>query len=240
MRLKAVLFDFDDTLFDHQHAYQTALQTLYDVLEVLQTKTYNLLEAEYVKCLEDFHTLTIQGKHALEEIRLLRMQSIFKTYGISLDDKAAFEWDAIYRKAYLDAQREVPGSSALLAALKAKGYQIGVVTNHVAAEQEGKILELGLESYIDTLICAHDHGITKPDPQVFEMALNDLNVEVNEVVMVGDAWHSDIEGAYALGIRAIWLNRYGHAYPDANKAVQITKLLPTEDILALIVNEHSR
>ncbi len=235
MSLKAVLFDFDDTLFDHKHSYQKALKALYDDSEILQTQSFAMLEDEYTKCLEDFHTLTIQGQHSLDQIRTLRTQSIFRAYGVELSDEEAFARDKIFRTTYKAAQQEVPGTTALLDALKKDGYQIGVVTNHISSEQERKIQELGFKSHVDVLVAAHDYGISKPDPQVFTMILDALEVEAHETVMVGDSWRSDVEGAHALGIRSIWLNRYNHDYPDPNKAVQITALLPTADVLALIV-----
>lgn len=235
MSLKAVLFDFDDTLFDHKHSYQKALRALYDDSVTLQTQSFTMLEAEYTKCLEDFHTLTIGGKHSLDQIRTLRTQSIFRAYGVELNDEEAFARDKIFRTTYKAVQQEVPGTTALLATIKKRGYQIGIVTNHISSEQERKIQELGLEAYVDVLVAAHDYGISKPDPQVFKMVFEALAINAHETVMVGDSWTSDIEGAYGLGIRAIWLNRYEHNFPDASKATQITSFLPTEEILALIL-----
>ena len=66
---------------------------------------------------------------------------------------------------------------------------------------------------IDVACGSLAHGRIKPHPSIFEAALAALGVEVGEAVMVGDSYRDDIEGARALGMRAILVDRDG-VYPD--------------------------
>jgi len=58
-----------------------------------------------------------------------------------------------------------------------------------------------------------DLGIGKPDPAVFRHALSLVGVEPADAVMIGDTVERDIDGALALGLRAVWINRFGRARP---------------------------
>ena len=68
-----------------------------------------------------------------------------------------------------------------------------------------------------------DLGIGKPDPAVFRHALSLVGAEAADAVMIGDTVERDIDGALALGLRAVWINRFGHARPRED-LVEITGL----------------
>ena len=60
---------------------------------------------------------------------------------------------------------------------------------------------------VDAVVGSRVHGFVKPHPTIFEAALEQLGVDAAEAVMVGDSIDEDIEGARALGMRAILLDR---------------------------------
>ena len=86
-------------------------------------------------------------------------------------------------------------------------HRLGIVTNGLSSHQWRKLKGARLERYFDTVVVSGDRGIGKPDPGIFSEALSLLGVEAQEACMVGDSLPSDIAGARASGIRAIWLNR---------------------------------
>ena len=69
------------------------------------------------------------------------------------------------------------------------------------------------------------HGVRKPDPSIFEAALDLLGVAANEVAMVGDSPEDDVAGARALGMRALLLDRDGR-YPDTAERIPDLFALP--------------
>jgi putative hydrolase of the HAD superfamily len=78
---------------------------------------------------------------------------------------------------------------------------------------------------VDALVGSRAHGRVKPHPSIFTAALEALDVRAEEVAMVGDSYEDDIEGARALGIRAILLDRDGRR-PDATDRIDTLLALP--------------
>jgi len=60
---------------------------------------------------------------------------------------------------------------------------------------------------VDAIVDSRSHGRVKPHPTIFEAALERLGASPGEAVMVGDSLEEDIEGAKALGMRAILIDR---------------------------------
>ena len=67
----------------------------------------------------------------------------------------------------------------------------------------------GLGGFFTFVLLSDDHGIEKPDPQVFEMAADAAGCAVSEIVHVGDNPLTDVAGANQAGALSVWLNRSG-------------------------------
>jgi HAD superfamily hydrolase (TIGR01549 family) len=78
---------------------------------------------------------------------------------------------------------------------------------------------------VDAMVGSRSHGRTKPHPSIFVAALRSLEVGPAEAAMVGDSFEDDIEGARALGIRAILLDRDGR-HLDAEDRIDTLLALP--------------
>jgi HAD superfamily hydrolase (TIGR01549 family) len=232
MTLKAVLFDLDDTLYDHQYGSRTALTALYDGYTCFQQTPFAELERQHSDLLEHYHLRVLSGEMTLDQARFARFSDLLACYAgeSSLVDEV---WKR-YRKTYLASEQLVSGAVALLERLREEGLKIGLVTNNTVAEQTGKLKRLGLESLIDVLVISEAAGFPKPDPRIFALALEQLGCAPDETIMIGDSWSADIAGARAAGIRAIWLNRSGHVCPDATLAAEIHALEPLETVIHLI------
>ena len=90
--------------------------------------------------------------------------------------------------------------------LRRHGLKLGLVTNG-QRDLEEFVEHHGL--VVDAMVGSRAHGRIKPHPSIFEAALAALGVEAGETAMVGDSYEDDIEGARALGMRAILLDREG-------------------------------
>jgi putative hydrolase of the HAD superfamily len=78
---------------------------------------------------------------------------------------------------------------------------------------------------VDAVVGSKDHGRVKPHASIFVAALRALDVSPDEAAMVGDSYEDDIEGARALGIRAILLDRDG-LQPDLPDRIDTLLALP--------------
>ena len=98
---------------------------------------------------------------------------------------------------------------ATLAALKERGYLLGVVSNrhYGSTPFHEDLREMGLLDYIELrhMAISADLGIRKPNPNIFLHALNSLGASAEEAVMVGDSLRGDITGANRLNILSIWM-----------------------------------
>ena len=92
-------------------------------------------------------------------------------------------------------------------------HRLALVTNGAACLQREKLERSGLAAHFDAVVVSGDLGIGKPDPAVFRHALSLVGVEPADAVMIGDTVERDIDGALALGLRAVWINRFGRARP---------------------------
>ena len=90
---------------------------------------------------------------------------------------------------------------------------------------------------VDAVVGSKAHGRIKPHASIFVAALQTLGVAPDETVMVGDSYEDDIEGARALGIRAILLDRDGLRL-DAPDRIDTLLALPAA--LGLVARASSR
>lgn len=231
--VKAVLFDMDDTLFDHRHSSRSGLAVIQQRYACFQHMSIDELERAHIALLEEVHLQVLSGAISLEQARTARMERLFAQFG-GLNSRAGAEEAAgMYREAYQAARQIVPGTIALLKALRPR-VKIGIVSNNLLAEQEEKLRYLELEAHIDALVVSEEVGSAKPAARIFQVALERLQCSAEEAIMIGDAWQNDIIGAHRAGIRAIWLNRHGIPCPDPSLAREITAYEPLEAVFALL------
>jgi HAD superfamily hydrolase (TIGR01509 family) len=93
-----------------------------------------------------------------------------------------------------------------LRALRARGLSIGLISNtHRSLETFASHFEL--DRLVSASVSSSEHGYNKPHPSIFHTALRLLAVAPGEAVMVGDSYRHDIQGATAIGMRAILVRR---------------------------------
>ena len=106
--------------------------------------------------------------------------------------------------------------------LRRHGLKIGLVTNG-QRDLDEFVAHHGLD--VDAMVGSKAHGKIKPHPSIFVAALQELDARPNEAAMVGDSFEDDIEGARALGMRAILLDRDG-LHPDEGERIETLFALP--------------
>lgn len=84
--------------------------------------------------------------------------------------------------------------------------KVGIITNGSTQRQKAKIINTNLNRYFDTIIISEESGFSKPDKRIFELALNKLNVQPEDVLFVGDDLEKDIAGCQNVNIKGIWFN----------------------------------
>lgn len=94
----------------------------------------------------------------------------------------------------------------VLTCLKEARLKLGLVSNAVPSTRD-RISKLNLDTYFDTVVLSGEAGHEKPDPEIFEITLENLALKPEETVHVGDSYYADVEGAHSVGITPVLLDR---------------------------------
>jgi putative hydrolase of the HAD superfamily len=219
--LRAVLFDVDFTLF--RPGPELGPEGYRRVGERhgldLDADCYAAARAAAIEALQRNHELVHD-----EEIWIAFTEQIVLRMGGESDPDAA-------RACATDMVREwerhenftlYEDALPVLDELRRHELKVGLISNG-QRDLDEFVVHHGLR--VDALVGSKAHGRVKPHPSIFTAALEALDVLAGEVAMVGDSYEDDIEGARALGIRAILLDRDGRR-PDATDRIDTLLALP--------------
>ena len=96
---------------------------------------------------------------------------------------------------------------------------ITLLTNGITVIQKARLAGSPIKDWIDKMIVSQEAGISKPDPRIFELALEGL--APSEVLMIGDGLGSDVRGANNAGVDVCWYNPSGKELPEGMHAEYI-------------------
>ncbi len=235
--LRGVLFDLDDTLFDHQHGARAALQCVHAAHAPFLATPFEEFERAHAEQLEALHLQVLAGTIDIDAARIERFRRLFLQTGDA--GEAAATAAALYRESYIGVRQAVAGAHELLAALRQR-VRIAVVSNNLLAEQQQKMAQCGLAPLVDALVVSEDVGFTKPDRRIFQVALDRLALAPHDVVMVGDSWPADVIGAKQAGIAAVWFNPRQLPSPNPDLEVpELHSLHPVDQAIDVIASAHA-
>ncbi len=192
-RFALISFDLDDTLIDTdgaapgriEAAVRRAVEVLGDVDEVR-------LEAARARALE------------ADPVTVGRIVAFFDALDLPVDDPRAVAIREAYNGALQpEAVAWVPGAREVLLRLRDR-FTLAIVTNGPTEMQRPKVAAFGLESLVDHIVISGEVGIRKPEPGIFRHLLGLAGLEPAEAVHVGDSLQTDVGGAHAAGMAAIW------------------------------------
>jgi HAD superfamily hydrolase (TIGR01549 family) len=103
-----------------------------------------------------------------------------------------------------------------LTELRARGYELGLITNRTNVERFHELLDqIELWPYFDLILASGEVGISKPDPRIFFAALDRLGARAEESLYVGDNYWADVVGAKRAGIVPVLFDPH-HLFPEAD------------------------
>ena len=215
--IKCLTFDLDDTLWDIRPVIKNLDQKLYQWL----AENAPVYSAKYP--LDHFEQLKTQVldlhphiAHSVTDVRIKCLELGLKTAGYSDLDalRLADQGFAVALKARQEVEY-FPHTWAALDELKAQGYLMGAITNGNA-----DINKVGLQGHFDFQFSAHDAGVVKPDPLIYQQMLNYIQLPAHSVIHIGDNPIADVLGAQQLGMSTIWVNVITQTWQHDFKADQ--------------------
>ena len=220
----AVLFDFGGTLDADGLPWKERVYRLF--LEAGASVARERFDPSFYKA-DDALVGAIPPTTSFEETVARLTAGVANALGL-LDHSIAA---GVARRFVGDSLANIAGNVPLLREL-ARRYRLGVVSNfygHLARVCD----DAGIHSFFQVLVDSTDVGCTKPDPRIFQCALEALGVPASAATFVGDSLPRDMAGARGVGMRHIWL---AGAEPSADRACcrgdrQIRSLRELEAIL---------
>ena len=197
LQVKAVFFDFDDTLQSRKGAYR-----LY--CEAFLSKYFPKIGAPEREAKLDEMEALVDGGYKDREVYFPELIELWQW-------KDHPPLQELYDSFNLEFGKYIvllPGAVETLQTLKRRGYILGAVTNGVSSLQNIKLDTAGIRDLFDVVVVSGDIGIYKPDRRIFDEACRRAGVKNEEALFVGDHPVNDIDGALGAGMPAIRMN-YG-------------------------------
>jgi HAD superfamily hydrolase (TIGR01509 family) len=207
--LRAVLFDWGDTLF--HFAYDEALlEAGWEAgLTALARDELPGHDATAARFRERYMPLLfVPG--ALDEVEYPGLvRELLESFGVEVDDDELDRFLAAEHAAWEPARLVGAHTHALLDSLRGRGLATGLVSN---AFDPGWLLHedlarMGLADRLDAAVFSSEIGKRKPHPAIFEAVLERLGVAPGDALFVGDRRLEDVQGAKELGmttVQALW------------------------------------
>jgi putative hydrolase of the HAD superfamily len=208
-KYKHLFFDLDHTLWDYDTCVKESLSELYHSYELVN---YGI--PVYESFLEAFYQVNFKlwamydlGQIDKVGLREQRFQLIFKAAGAkTIEIPTSFEDDFIHSTS--SKTHVLPYTFEILNYLKPH-YGMHIITNGFNESQARKLESSGLAPYFDLVVTSETTGHKKPDPRIFQYAMQKIGITQQEVVMIGDNPDSDMLGAKNAQIDHIFFNPYG-------------------------------
>ena len=224
-RISVVSFDADGTLWDFQKVMRHSLGLCTIELRRLVPACAGLLTLETMIAVRNRVAEELRGKETnLEKIRLAAFKRTLQHIGVS-DDALAAHLNALYLKHRFEDIRLFGDVLPTLDALQGP-YALGLVSNGNSYPER-----CGLEGRFQFVVFSQDYGVEKPDPRLFEIAVEQAGCSRQEFLHVGDSLQNDVAGANRAGVRSVWLNRdRKRSDSDIQAEFEITSLTAWVDI----------
>lgn len=137
-------------------------------------------------------------------------RSAFAVLGIEDDGRLT---DALYERfTRYESYRLYPDAVPAIQELKESGLVVGLISNF-EGWLEGMLIEMEVAHLFEVMVVSGVEGVEKPAPEIFLAALERTGSRPDRSVYIGDHPRIDVEGAEAVGMRGILIDREGR-YPD--------------------------
>jgi putative hydrolase of the HAD superfamily len=234
--IKAVLFDFGQTLVDSAEGFRKAeKEAEVKIFEHLGLESWPEFLSNYRRFRQDFHANSNFSRKAF-------WQEVYWHYNRSLDPEFLLKAERDYWKTVKSKTRLFSETEAVLEQL-ASEYRLALITNtqgQEASEEHRLTLFPDLKSFFEVIIVAGEAGVpAKPNRVPFLICLKKLGIGPAEAIYVGDDWRIDICGAKEVGIQPVWLQHHSvsRKWPSVETSVPVITSL--EQLLDKVFNTVS-
>ena len=209
MTIRCIAFDLDDTLWACKPVIERAEQRFYAWLQAHYPRiTQRYSPEQLVKKRMNYMQQYPELHYNLTRLRQdwLALLAAEHDYPPALVEQGfAVFWLARNEVTFFE------GALAVLEALSAR-FSLGVISNGNAS-----VHHIGVGHLFQFVHSAAEAGVAKPHPAIFHQALAQVGIAPHQAVYVGDDPVRDIQGAASAGLRTVWFNPEGQAWPGGQE-----------------------
>lgn len=225
MKYEVIIFDADETLFDFKRAEKEAFKNAMLAFDMDYDENYHLKIYHAIN--EGIWKEFEKGLIAQSLLKVERFKRLSAELHIVFDER---EFAKTYMKHLAQASFLYEESVPLIESLH-KDYRLIIITNGLRDVQDNRIRKSIIAKYFEIIVISEEVGVAKPDPKIFELALNNIKyTDKRKVLIVGDSLSSDIQGGINLGIDTCWYNPH--------KVINKSHITPTYEISKLMMLKH--
>ena len=213
MAIKAVFFDWFNTLAKYEPARdESARRVLHEFgYEVSLEKIQRAISIADKAWFAENANSPIRTRSTAEQAKAYthHHQTILTEVGVNLTGQPDLLKKIVTRMQTISSAMhfvlfdDVPPT---LQSIKEQKLIIGILTN-LDRDMKPLCRELGIEKYVNVIVTSGEIGVDKPNPLIFQAALQRANVTAAEAVLVGDQYKNDILGARGVGIKPLLIDR---------------------------------
>ena len=226
MEIKNVFFDLDHTLWDFERNSALTFELLFNKYK-LDIDINSFLKV-YVPINLEYWRLYRNESISKEYLRFNRLNDAFKKLNIDVSSDLINKLSYDYIENLPKFNHLIDGAHELLLYLKKK-YKLYLITNGFRNVQSNKLKNSGIGNFFLSIYDSESIGVKKPNPLIFNHALDDSGCIARESVMIGDSFEADIQGSLSVGMNAIHYVNFGEK--EHKECIIVNNLLSIKKIL---------
>ena len=199
-RIKHVFFDLDHTLWDFDKNSGLTFEKIFK-LNAIDVELNSFLNV-YEPINLNYWKLYREERVTKPQLRYGRLKDAFDQLELVVEDDMIHHLSEAYIEHLSSFNYLFEGTHELLKYLEGK-YELHIITNGFSEAQEKKMITSNIRNYFKTVTNSEMVGVKKPNPKIFNFALEVAKAKANESIMIGDSLEADIEGAHKVGMDTI-------------------------------------
>lgn len=206
-----VFFDLDHTLWDFERNSSLTFERIL-AEHGIQIPLEDFLRV-YVPTNLAFWKLYREKKITKEALRYQRLKTVFDQLRHPVSDEVIHSLSSEYINHLSSYTHLFPDTVAVLNYLRPR-YRLHIITNGFQEIQEKKLKNSGIHHFFEHIVDSEMAGVKKPNPIIFELALDRAKVHPQKSLMIGDSLEADILGAKSVGLHTLHFNAHGDPFHD--------------------------
>ena len=243
MMIKAIIFDFGQTLVDSADGFRAAEKiakekVFLSLFPDADDDQWQIFLMEYRQIRKSFHAKSNFSRFAI-------WQAVYDRFNCKADSNKLTQLETDYWELVQSKTTPFPETISVLEKLS-KQFKLGIITNtqgQKTSRNHRLSLFPGIEKFFETIVIAGESGLpAKPDPKPFLLCLEKMNIKACQAIYVGDDFQKDVLGASSVRMNPVWIKHslVKRSWPDPDPNALFRVITDLNQLLENSVNRLGR